>query len=104
MKRYPKIEGILHDVSLSLVSQKYIDKHMAGSYESVEGAYVPDSNLIYTVKTLSESTKIHTVLHEMYHMFEHHTERMDTEAKADSFAAWIIRIFNPKSVEELLKK
>jgi Zn-dependent peptidase ImmA (M78 family) len=104
MKKYPKIEGILHDISVSLVSQKYLDRIQANKGETVEGCYVYEDALIYVSKELSPPNKIHSLFHELYHMIEHHTERMDSEARADAFATWMIRLFKPESIEELLKK
>ena len=102
MRKSHKIEGILHDVEVRLVTQRYLNRLVANRGESVEGAYVADEDVIYIARELSEQNKIHTLLHELFHVFEHHSERMDSEARADSFAALLIRIFQPK-LEDLLK-
>lgn len=68
------------------------------------GAYVESANIIYLAKEQDATSLLHTLLHELYHVFEMHTERMDSEAQADAFATLLMRIFKPTSVEQLVSK
>lgn len=105
MKRSKKqhMEGVLHDITLSFVTQKYMDRTLGDKGETVAGAYVSADNKIYISKEDTELKQVHTILHEFYHSFVDHTVRMDEEAKADSFAAWVMRVFNVTEVKQLIK-
>lgn len=97
------IEGPLHTVDVSLVTQKYINKIIANKGETVAGAYVSADNAIYIEKSQPETMRIHTVWHELHHVFEDQTIRMDQEAKADTFASWMMRLFPYATLEQILK-
>lgn len=93
---------MLHKVKVRLVTQKYLDRIAASKGETVSGCYVPDNNMIYLAKEQDPTALIHTLLHELGHVFEDHCARMEPEARADAFATLLMRIFTPKSIEELL--
>lgn len=97
-----QIECVLHPIKVKEISQAYANKTMAAKNENIEGGYVNQEATIYFAREAAEASKIHTVLHELYHAFEEHTARMDEEAKADSFAAMCMRIFKPEKVDDLL--
>lgn len=101
MSKLRTIEGPLHSIKVKEVSARTLAKHFAEAGEIVDGAYVDAENMIYILKTASDEAKIHTVLHELYHAFETHSVRMDSEGKADLFAAMLMRLFKVKTIEEL---
>jgi len=74
---------------------------MADKGEDVDGGYVRRNATMYVTREATERAKIHTILHELYHAFQDHTDRMEEEAIADSFAAMLMRIFKPETVNDL---
>lgn len=102
VKRSYKIEGVLHPIEVRFVTQKYLNRITASKGETVLGCYVDEDNLIYVAKEQTEAQLMHTLLHELKHVFDAHVERMGEEGNADAFASLCMRLFNPK-LEELLK-
>lgn len=87
-----QLDCYLHPVKVKGVSQRYLDKIVAGKNETVRGCYIAKENTIYIAYDLEQEVLEHTLWHEWKHAWDEHTEDLDDEKQADAFGAIMRRL------------
>lgn len=85
-----KLNGPLHPVKLKFVSQRTINRAVASKNESVRGCYIPDENLIYVCREISEEEQLIVVAHELMHAAEFQVSGQEEEARVDTMGRFLL--------------
>lgn len=96
------MQGVLHNLRISLLTHKQMQKQFANKNEVVSGAYVEHENTVYLDRQLPKEALLHTALHEWVHAMETHTKNMDEETKCDTVATALIKLIGLTDIEEVL--
>ena len=97
------LEGPLHRIKVRFVSQRTIERAAGSKREdNLRGLYIPDDNLIYVNKEISEEEQLHILFHEVAHAIEFQTLGMEEESRVDVIAKYLISLAKYKSLKEVV--
>ena len=101
MKRNFTIIGPFHSIQVKIRSSRTLKKAW-GKNERVYGLYLPEDNTILIADDNTPDQMLHALMHEIVHAIEDQMSNMEEEGKAEVLGSYLIRLFNVKSIKEIL--